>query len=199
MLNADTRPDTAFSEAFEHASGFSKAGMTLFLAGHSYFKKGGSLVELHEIISRLVAELNLNDDAGAFDTARESAKMNMPTASSPPVSGRGQHPTAQSRPYVVVPPVREPSAAQIASRDGVKADIAASIFDTFKLRDGRGIGDVRYGELERLETSGLVEAEVLRAIRKRGVAPHDAKVRHIIKPAVLNRIVLKAKEKCRAQ
>lgn len=195
MFDADARERPAVETTEQRYPAFSQIGSTLYLAGASYLRKGGSLSELRRIFERLIAESSLNDDAGAHGQLRESAARSLPAASSPLANGKGLLVRAPERLMSIAPPAREPSAAQRRTAGAIAKEVAATIFDTFKLRDGRAIGDVRYGELARLELSGLVEAEVVRAIRKRGVAPHDSQVRHIIKPAVLDRIVAKAKEK----
>lgn len=86
-----------------------------------------------------------------------------------------------------------PSAAQIAADAAVARQRAYTVLDTFVMRDGRPIGDVRYGELERIATADLVEASVIRQILDHAKAPHDAKVRDVVKPTVLKRMIAKAR------
>ncbi len=70
--------------------------------------------------------------------------------------------------------------------------------DSYKLRDGRPIGDVRWGELASLAARSLEEACVLEAIRTRGTpADPGVKVRDILKDADLAEIVARAKERAR--
>lgn len=72
--------------------------------------------------------------------------------------------------------------------------VALTVLDTYKIRDGRAIGDVRYGELESLRSSNVMEAAIIRQIQKYAQAAHDAKVRDIITADDLNRFKQKAAE-----
>lgn len=88
---------------------------------------------------------------------------------------KNEHPAERAR------PVREPSPADRAAANTVAKVVALTVLDTFRVRDGRSIGDVRYGELGRLMTTNAREAAVIKLILDHGNAPHDARVRDIIK------------------
>lgn len=91
-------------------------------------------------------------------------------------------------------PVREPSAAERSIAARIANTIAVSIMDTFKVRDGRSIGDVRYGELRRMMGANAREAAVIRQILDHADAPHDVRVRDVIKTEHLQRFVQRAAE-----
>jgi hypothetical protein len=91
-------------------------------------------------------------------------------------------------------PVREPSAQDRAAGARVALTVAVTVFDSFKVRDGRGIGDVRFGELRRMMNTNAREAAVIRQILEHGDAPHDAQVRDIIKTDHLQRMIQRAAE-----
>lgn len=90
-------------------------------------------------------------------------------------------------------PVREPSAAQRAASAAVAAKI--SILDTYKVWDGRGIGDVNYGEAERFRNRSAMDASIWRQIqRAHPNAPHDMKIRDIVKTDEFQRMLQRAAE-----
>lgn len=95
----------------------------------------------------------------------------------------------------IVRPVREPSASYRAIAKASMQAEAKTILDTYKVRDGRAIGDVRYGEIERMRTEDAMAASVWRQIqRAHPNAPHDMKVRDIVKIEELQRMIQKAAE-----
>jgi hypothetical protein len=91
-------------------------------------------------------------------------------------------------------PVREPSALDRAAAGKIAQTVALTAFDSFKVRDGRGIGDVRFGELKRMMTTNAREAAVIRQILDHGDSPHDMQVRQVIKRADLERMIQRAAE-----
>lgn len=91
-------------------------------------------------------------------------------------------------------PVREPSAEDRAAAARVASRVALTILDTFRIRDGRAIGDVRYGELDRLRGLNAMEAAIIRQIQDHARAPHDARVRDVVKAVDLNKMIQKAAE-----
>jgi hypothetical protein len=72
--------------------------------------------------------------------------------------------------------------------------LAVTILDTFRVRDGRPIGDVRFGEVERLRAANAIEASIFAQIKEFANAPHAAKIRDIIKPSQFQRIHQRAAE-----
>jgi hypothetical protein len=80
---------------------------------------------------------------------------------------------------VTFKPKDPPKGALEAAKKAHEA-AARSVLDTFTIRDGRAIGDVRYGELERLVVTNAVEAAVLNQIRMHVVADASAYVRDLI-------------------
>lgn len=91
-------------------------------------------------------------------------------------------------------PVREPSASQRAAAASVANAIAVTVLDTYRVRDGRAIGDVRFGELERLRSANAQEASLIRQIQRHAVADHDQRVRDVVKAEELNRMIQRAAE-----
>jgi hypothetical protein len=199
VFDDQSAPGNEFLGEFQQPPEFTSDGMTCFIACKSYFRKGGSSAEFKGIVARLIREGHLNDDVLETTAGmRESANPSLSPASSSQANGSGQSENALVRPLRSATPAREPSAADIASMERIKGQVADTIFDTFKMRDGRKIGDVRYGELLRLETTDKVEAEILKRIRERGSAAHDTPVRLLIKPKLLATIIRNAKEKYHA-
>lgn len=89
--------------------------------------------------------------------------------------------------------VREPSPAQRAATAAVAAKI--SVLDTYRVRDGRAIGDVRYGEIEHLRNQDAMAASIWRQIqRAHPNAPHDMAIRDVLKAEELQRMIQRAAE-----
>lgn len=97
------------------------------------------------------------------------------------------------QPKPIVTP-KSPTASQVAAMVKVAKESAITVLDSFKVRDGRAIGDVRVGELERLRSANAMEASVVRQIQRLGVFNHDARVRDVVKPQELQRIIQRAAE-----
>jgi hypothetical protein len=91
-------------------------------------------------------------------------------------------------------PAREPSPAHRAAAAAVARSVAITVLDTFMVRDGRAIGDVRYGELQRMMSTNAVEAAVIRQILDHGKAAHDARVRDVVKVDDLQKFIQRAAE-----
>lgn len=94
---------------------------------------------------------------------------------------------------LVVP--RPVSAAYIeAAKVGAKK-IALTVLDSFKVRDGRAIGDLIFGELEGLRLGNAMEASIIRQIQRHAAnVPGNAKVRDVIKADELERIIQRGAE-----
>lgn len=68
--------------------------------------------------------------------------------------------------------------------------IARTVLDSFKVRDGRSIGDIQYCELEGLRFENAREAAVIRKIQTHyRNAPANATVRELIKESDLQRFI----------
>ena len=73
--------------------------------------------------------------------------------------------------------------------------VAKSVFDSFKIRDGRPIGDLTFGEIDRIRTTNVREAAVLRQVQKHcAYAEPGAKVRDLVKREDMERFVQRAAE-----
>ncbi len=84
-------------------------------------------------------------------------------------------------------------ASSIAS---VQNTMSNSLLDSFKIRDGRKIGDILFRELESLRAENAVEAELLRQIQRHAVnVPIDALVRDIVSDDQLATMLDRAKVK----
>ena len=65
---------------------------------------------------------------------------------------------------------RPQSQASTTAAARAASHISRTVFDSFKVRDGRAIGDVLMGEVERLRSASAQEASVLRQIQRSCVA-----------------------------
>ncbi len=117
--------------------------------------------------------------------------------SSPNASGKGQRTHANDGHIESAPSARPDTAARKAARINAVIGNAKAItsLDSFKVRDGRAIGDLSWGELERLETTNQREAWVIRQLRKHAqVSDHSTLVRAVVTAEMLDRMIQKAAE-----
>ncbi|WBU27511.1 hypothetical protein OOZ54_12485 [Rhodopseudomonas palustris] len=97
-------------------------------------------------------------------------------------------------------PVREPSASQRLAVRNLNKVVELSLLDTLKVRDGRAIGDVRFGEIETMRMANAMEASIFRQIqRKYAFAAHDTKLRELLSADELNQMKQRAAEVADAQ
>lgn len=91
--------------------------------------------------------------------------------------------------------VNVPPASGRAAVMRAATNIARSVLDSFKVRDGRPIGDLAFCELENLRFDNAREAAVIQQIQRHYAnAPGNALVRELIGEDDLNRFVQKAAE-----
>lgn len=177
-MNAATQ--TAMSSAFEKA-GYSKADMILFTAATTYLQSGGTVDRAAEVFAEAYKRLR------GDQLVRDSHSN--PVAST--ANGAGQHNVAPRT--MGARAAREPSAQERAASGAVARTVAITVLDTYRIRDGRCIGDVSYGEIERLRTANASEAAVFDQILKHVTsADHAAKVRDLIKVKDLQRFIQNA-------
>jgi hypothetical protein len=177
-----------------------------------YTNQGGSFDEMRRLINDAEAlakgqsqsadngratlalgEQSVEDARGRHVYARYDGLGKLAPPSSPNRDG-GQLMYASNGP-IERAPVREPSASQRKADLEARKVIRLTILDTHKIRDGRAIGDVRYGEIEQLRAANAVEASIFRQIQRRiGYADHDCKLRDLLKPEDFNAIKQKAAE-----
>ena len=132
--------------------------------------------------------LSPNDDADGHPRYADKAKETAPSASSPHGSEGHLSDADKASPSF-------PSASGRAAVMRAATNIARSVLDSFKVRDGRPIGDLAFCELETLRFDNAREAAVIRQIQRHYAnAPGNALVRELIGEDDLNRFVQKAAE-----
>ena len=115
----------------------------------------------------------------------------------PHSTAEGHEMAARQRATSIAPSAgRDPTQVQIAAAKSVALHTARTVFDSFRVRDGRSIGDVRWHEIERLRATNAQEASsVLWQLQRHCVpANQDAKVREVVKAAELERMIQRAAE-----
>lgn len=130
-----------------------------------------------------------DDDVGHTACAPLRQRTLAPS-SSPIPSGGGQRCSAY-RPALDAAPARKPNPPRgLSAIASVQPTMARSILDTFKLRDGRVLGDVQWCELPLIAAENDRESRVLRAIHgyARNVDP-SARVRDVVKPAFVENAI----------
>lgn len=178
----------AMQSAFERA-GLSRADMIFYSACAAFLKSGGTPERGAELMAR----------AAASDAPRRlgSDTLAVAAGSSKPGGGGRVLCETQSAP---VAPVREPSQQQRAASAAVARTISITVMESYRVRDGRPIGDVRYGELARLKAANACEAAVVDQIMQHGKCEdHSMRVRDFVKVADLQRFIQRAAEMTDAQ
>ncbi|RWN33438.1 hypothetical protein [Mesorhizobium sp.] len=131
-----------------------------------------------------------NDGAGLSRVA-EKAILSLPSPSTQR-NGAGHMGLADKASIAMPRPV---SAAYIEAAKAGAQKIALTVLDSFKVRDGRAIGDLIFGELESLRANNAMEASVIRQIQRHaGNATANQRVRDVIKAADLERFVQRGAE-----
>lgn len=81
-----------------------------------------------------------------------------------------------------------------AARRGAQ-QIALTVLDSYRVRDGRAIGDLTFGELVAMRGANIREASVLKQIKNHVAnAESNLRVRDAIKPDVLEKMIQRAAE-----
>jgi hypothetical protein len=157
-----------------------------------------------------------DDDEAGLTRPAEAARDLVPAASSPELDGgsqviyapAGPLPCAPSRETETAPPLghnKPPRFTPGHARRGASAIASVqhvatkTLLDTFKVRDGRVIGDLLFKELEGLRAANAKEAAVLRAVQHHtaNAAPMH-RVRDIVSPDTFAAIVASAEEEAHA-
>lgn len=143
-----------------------------------------------------------NDDEEGQRPIADLAAECVPTSSSPVRGKKGQAFTdAQTTFAPAAKPKSKPAAAKrgadaIAS---VQSTVRKTLLDTWKVLDGRVIGDITFGELDKLSFVSRKEAEVFKRIKDHATnVDPSAKVRDVIKTEVLEKMAAEAEEAARA-
>lgn len=140
---------------------------------------------------RIPASSETSAPAGHSESA-EQALRTVPAGAGK--AGPGQHQRAEKA-LPAVPAPAHPSPAAIAAAAAARRAAAQTVLDSFTVRDGRPIGDVRWGELERLRGANAREAAVIRQIlRHTNPVDHSVKVRDAIGADDLARFIQRAAE-----
>jgi hypothetical protein len=153
------------------------------------------------------AEMNGAGGRSRLDDLTGNAPSAKTTAGQPKGAALGHHARPSStnrsgggRPFIDAQtphaaPAREPSSADRKAAAVVALSAARTVLDSFKIRDGRSIGDVTWKEVATLRATNAREASVLGQIQKRVAhADGDARIRDLIGADELARIVQKAAE-----
>lgn len=178
--------------AYKNAGGSYGIALSMLDAAYGQRKRGGSFA---------AEGPRKNDGEEGQRVPADYASQDVPSSLSTNHAGSGHSNCAakQGRSVSAVP-VREPSKAQRKAAKAVRGEVALTILDTHKIRDGRAIGDVLFGEIETLRIANAMEASIFRQIQRRyAFAAPDTKLRDIVKPEDLNAIKQKAAEVADAQ
>lgn len=141
-------------------------------------------------ISRVPSSPSQNSSAGQMLSAVE-ALPHVPAAATKR-DGAGQSGIVDQTSLIVPRPV---STGYIRAAKVASIEVARTVLDSYKVRDGRAIGDVSYGELRQLAKQNKMEAALCDMIEKHGVPPSQTtKIRLFISAERLERMIQKAAE-----
>ena len=150
----------------------------------------GHVVYAEKAVSLLPAASSQNEPEAGQTTASNADQMELPASGSPNREGEGHQRIARQGQLSVAIPSRPLSPAQRSANIRVAAAVSMTVLDTFKVRDGRAIGDVRWSEISSLITKDEHSASVLRAVHREGVpADPNARIREVISAGSLDRIM----------
>lgn len=109
-----------------------------------------------------------------------------------PKDGKGYSTSAEKARLLLPSPVSHTYVEAMKTGSTV---LAKSVFDSFKIRDGRAIGDLTFGEIERIRTTNVREAAVLRQVQKHcAYAEPGMKVREIVSREDMEKFIQRAAE-----
>lgn len=154
-----------------------------------YLRSGGTVERAHALLDDVVAELPREGQLPVASSQSHSARPRQPDR-----GGGSQQTDARKGHMRFASIVREPTERQRRVLLEVNKRAAVTILDSFKIRDGRAIGDVLMGEVERLRAANAVEAHIFAQIKQHAVADSSMRVRDVIKPKEFQRIQQRAAE-----
>jgi hypothetical protein len=175
----DVRLNMAIAE-FQNNGGTYERALRLLRAA---YEKGslGQLAGAAKANNPLPLTSRTNDDEGQRSRAD---KANLIVPSSSPNQGKGQPMSADKAMHSM------PSPLSLSIAKAAHKAVAKTVLDSFKVRDGRSIGDLAFCELEGLRFENAREASVIRQIQKHYAnAPGNALVRDMIKESDLARFI----------
>lgn len=186
---------TAISAALSEA-GITAEDNALLLALARFRNNGGSYEQACALV-----ETAYGDDEkarkqfknGATGLTSFAEKVISPLPAAPTLRNRAGHSNSADTARLDVP--RPVSSAERRARLAAHRLAGKSVLDSFKLRNGRAIGDMAFCELESLRFDNAREAAVIRQVQKHCAnAPGNALVRDMIKASDLQRFIQKAAE-----
>ncbi|MBT1154321.1 hypothetical protein J1C56_01815 [Aminobacter anthyllidis] len=190
IVGRDVRLQLAFAE-FQNNGG--EYGVALAMLNAAFGKgSGGQNSIADDGLAGYAAASRLDDGEDGLPCSADEATLPLPSSPSPKRHGAGHSFRANK---AILPAPRPVSASYLkAAKSGAK-QIALTVLDSFRVRDGRAIGDVPWSSLDRLISEGGREIAVLKMIRNKGVPPdHNSPIRLYVGVQELERIIQKAAE-----
>ena len=165
----------------------------------SYFENGGNIKKAQELLEQVAYEISVGgksviatdgrviglqdqkfDDGEGQYTAAAKARLAVPTPSSSERNREGRAQVADKAKDAMPNPV---SPSYIKAAKAGAAKVAKTVLDSFKVRDGRAIGDLIFSELEGMRFENEREVFVIRQVMKHTANPaSNARVRDLVSP-----------------
>lgn len=204
FINAGGTPDRAVALFEMSALMIAGAGDTIGAAGHSTYANPamdqipaapmsdgpGQLGSASKANPPLPEPSAIHSDAVGHANHAAKAIAVLPTAATE--TGRGHMFHADKANLPVPRPV---SPLHLAAMGKVRQHAARTVLDSFRVRDGRAIGDVPWSSLDRLIADGGHEIALLRLLRDRGIPPNrNTPIRDLVSVREMEQLVQRAAE-----
>ncbi|MER9875609.1 hypothetical protein [Mesorhizobium sp. M0195] len=161
-------------------------------AAHSYDDEAGQLNFADKAIEAMPASSSPESSGPGLVGGAEKAVQKLPGSAAPQGNG-ADHVSCADKANIQLP--RPVSPSYLASAKAGSRLVAMTILDSFKVRDGRPIGDVPWSSLDRLIAADRHSAAFLTLIRDRGVpADRNAPIRQLVSVAEAQRLLQQAAE-----
>ncbi len=165
------------------------SGLSAAASSRGPFESDGANVDVPSGLPKRAPPLSPTEDGeGHFSYA--AANKRLPSPSSPLPDERG-HRTRADGHHTPAPPVRKPPNPPrgIDAIASVQRDEDRKLFDTFKVRGGKAIGDLTVFDARKIADTNEREARILRTLCSHvaGYTPGGTKLRDAVKPALLRK------------
>ncbi len=158
IARAYARLDLAAEKLPEGHSAFAHGGLQPTADRQPYLPEDGQPSRAGDGHSK-IATSRETSLLGEGHVERAEGQWQHADSQQPQADGR-DHRYLANGPLSNVPPVRDPSAGQVAAMAKARAEAAKSIFDRAKTSTGRAWGNVCYRELDQLANDGVLAAGI---------------------------------------
>ena len=176
----------------DHRTNAGKAMTPLSAASHTHDAASGHISAAEKAMLDMPGSASTKRSGEGQVAVADKAILGSPSAAATERNRAGQASLADKAIERVPRPV---SPAYLVAARGRSQEIARSVLDSFRVRDGRAIGDVFMADLPALEAANNREAILVRLLQRHVANPPlGARVRDIVKAADLEKMIQKSAE-----